>query len=79
MKRKLKLTSVAAGLTALVVAGSAYAGSFIHRGIFCKTNSAGVMCMRDDGVGYGIGINRAGVIVMNSHQRVVFQRFNIGG
>jgi hypothetical protein len=78
MKRAL-----AALLAGVVLGGTATAGAatqWYHRsyGIICKSDAAthSVACVRSDGNGYGIGISRDVVLVMNTDTgRDVFHRY----
>ena len=78
MRRKLKWLSIAGCLTALAFTSTAYAMSFTHRGIYCQTGNLGVVCMRKDGNGYGVGLSKNAVVVTNANGKVVFKGYNGG-
>lgn len=67
MKKRVAIVSTLVGL---VVVGSAYAGSFTHKGVLCTTKSAGVLCVPETGKGYGIGISNQAVIVTLNNKMV---------
>ena len=75
MKKRLKWLSVVGGLAALVFTSTAYAMSFTHRGIYCETGKLGVVCMRKDGRGFGVGLSKHAVVVTNPNGKTVFQRY----
>ena len=62
-------------LATVGVAGAAPQTSIVTHGIWCKTGSGGVLCVRLDGHGYGVGYSRTAVLVMNvDTKRNVFTR-----
>jgi len=73
--RKLTII-VLSMILVLAIAAVAKAWTNVTYGIYCKTDasSESVLCMRDNGTGYGIGISKYGVTVMRNGA-VVFQRY----
>jgi hypothetical protein len=73
------LAGVIAGLLlgTISVAGASTEGASMHaNGVWCKAASGSVACVRENGSGYGIGISRDLVMVMNlDTSRRVFLRY----
>lgn len=66
-------------LVGLVLGGVGIAGAaslWRANGILCRPMAGGIACLRSDGAGYGVGITRDFVMVMNMDTgRRVFVRY----
>ncbi len=81
-----RIITAVVGITALAIVATSGAvterSSFVFRGILCRTDTGTetVGCVRKDGVGYVVGINRKAVLVQKTSSRsFVFRRANNGG
>lgn len=72
-------TLIAVIITALITSASAFgAASWSHmqNGVWCKSSGINTVCIPTSAEGYGVGISRDAVMVMNLRtQKSVFQRY----
>jgi hypothetical protein len=70
------IAGVILGSTGVGVAASQW--SHHQFGVWCKSDysSQGVACVKETGTGYGIGITRNFVMVMNNRGKTVFIKFH---
>jgi hypothetical protein len=72
------IVGVVAGVAvgAASVAGAASQWSHHERGVWCRSGSYGIACIPESNTGYGVGISRNAVVVMNVDSgRTVFSRY----
>jgi hypothetical protein len=71
---------IAALIVAVIIPTSAFAGaqwSQRSNGVWCKSMSGGIGCVKTDGTGYGIGMHKDFVFVQdNATSKIVFKRFH---
>lgn len=72
---KFAVVSVIAGMLGLTGTSST-ANNIHYGGVWCKTwgKPKAILCIKEDGTGYGIGISKDLVLVQNSRGKRVFVR-----
>jgi hypothetical protein len=72
------IAGIVLGSTAVAGAMSAY--SYEGKGIACSTSHGpGIVCVRNDAKGYGVGFSRDMVIVQTAGGRTVFKKYQPSG
>jgi hypothetical protein len=76
MKRVIAALLAGVVLGSAAVAGAASTWRYEGKGIHCTSSGGpGVVCIRADAKGYGVGFSRHSVVVQDGKGRAIFTRY----